>query len=104
MQAYFPRPQVKPEGLHVSMRRRQNFRGHKVDTVYVCHEYSRMDMDDPHRATMIVEEIREAMIRQLAEQLYECLEFEDQDDHATMRVRMIGKINILREEASGSNG
>jgi hypothetical protein len=77
-------------------------RGSRYDIVdvQVQHDYDRRLMANAKQAGQVVMEIRESMIRELAEQLYDLMDFEDYEDLASFRIVMRGKIRVLRKEGT----
>jgi hypothetical protein len=70
----------------------------EVETLQVEATYDRQDMLDPKRAAHVVEALRSDMIRQIAENLYDFMEFQDYESLETMRVHMRGRIQIIRRK------
>ena len=67
-------------------------------TLQVQHEYSRELLKDRKTALRAIAQMRTEMVRQIAEQIYDAMEFNDYENPETWNIIMRGRIRILRRD------
>ena len=80
------------ENLPVSVR------DYDIETIYCEYSYDRHEFQDPKRAEFIIHDLRQAMIHQIAEKLFDFLDFQDDEDFSTNSVRMKARVKLLRRK------
>lgn len=84
------RPQDRIETVQVHLR------DYEVEILQTEHRYDSHLMESPKEAGHVVARMRADMCMQLAEQLYDCMEFADYQDFESFSVVMRGRVQVLR--------